>query len=480
MADRRARIVCTLGPASRDPAVIEALIGAGMDVARINMSHGDHQTQTAAVKAVREVSQRLGQHIAVMADLQGPKLRTGDLANGPLLLVDGQAVVLSPESAPGEGVVPVEYEPLAQDVSVGDPVLLADGAIELRVRSVHGADVLCEVVHGGRLADRQGITLPRSHVSVRSPTEKDRADIELAVAAGVDFLAVSFVRSGEDLEETRRETRRHGAEIPLVAKLETREALDRLDEIMAAADAVMIARGDMGVELPPERVPHWQKRIIDVARGHMLPAITATQMLESMVEQARPTRAEASDVAHAIWDGTDAVMLSAETAVGKDPAGAVRMMDRIVRAAEADLAYFVERPRQRRATRDPSGTIAFAVRSMPEVDDRIKAVVAFTRTGYSARLVSMERAPLPIAALAYEEATARRLRLLWGVVPEVVEEPRELPAMIALAEDAARRLLGLRDGQQVVMVGSQPPEAGVRTNFLRLHRVGGGADPVQG
>lgn len=477
MAGRRVKIVCTLGPASQDEATVAAMIRAGMDVARVNMSHGTRQTQEAAIAAVRAAGRRLGRHVAVMVDLRGPKLRTGDLPGGPLRLADGREVVLTTGPAVA-GAVPVDYAALPNDVAPGDPILLADGAIELRVRAVRGTDVVCRVLHGGVLADRQGINLPRSQVSAPSLTDKDRADLAFAVGAEADFLAVSFVRSAADVNEARAEVERLGGALPVIAKLEKRQALDRLPEIVAASDAVMVARGDMGVELAPERVPHWQKRIIDVAREGMVPAITATQMLESMIERARPTRAEASDVAHAVWDGTDAVMLSAETAVGRDPVAAVRMMDRIVRAAEADPAYFADRPRLPRPTRDPSGTIAYAVRSMPEVDRRIKGVVAFTRTGYSARLVSMERAAVPIAALAYDEATARRVQLLWGVTPAVVEEPRELPAMIVLAEDAARRLLGLRDGDQVVMIGSQPPEAGVRTNFLRLHRVGGGADPA--
>lgn len=477
MAGRWVKIVCTLGPASQDEATVAALIRAGMDVARVNMSHGTRETQKAAIATVRAAAQRLSRHVAVMVDLRGPKLRTGDLPGGPLLLADGRDVVLTTRPA-AAGAVPVDYEDLPRDVAAGDPILLADGAIELRVREVRGPDVVCRVVHGGTLTERQGINLPRSHVSAPSLTEKDRADLEFAVREKVDFLAVSFVRSAADIGEAQANLRRLGATLPLVAKLEKRQALDRLPEIIDAADAVMVARGDMGVELAPERVPHWQKRIIDMARERMVPAITATQMLESMIERARPTRAEASDVAHAVWDGTDAVMLSAETAIGRDPVAAVRMMDRIVRAAEADRAYFVERQRPPRPTRDPSGTIAYAVRSMPEVDRRIKGVVAFTRTGYSARLVSMERAGVPIAALAYDDATARRLLLLWGVTPAVVDEPRDLPTMIACTEDAARRLLGLRDGDQVVMIGSQPPEPGVRTNFLRLHRLGGGADPA--
>jgi len=325
------KVVATLGPASRDPAVLRAMIEAGVSVFRVNCSHGRREDHVAAVAAVRSVAESVGRHVAVLADLQGPKIRVGALDSAGVVLA-GECVLRSGADTTYDDAVPVSYAHFASDVEPGSCVLLDDGRLELRVRSVSGREVTCDVVRGGRLTSRKGINLPGVAVTAQSPTLKDLQDAAAMVEAGVDYLALSFVRTADDMRRLRAAVQALGGDVALVAKLERPESLDHLTDILAVSDAVMVARGDLGVEMGPERVPVLQKRIITAANAHAIPVITATEMLESMVEEARPTRAEASDVANAVFDGTDAVMLSAETAVGQYPIEAVNVMDRLVRA----------------------------------------------------------------------------------------------------------------------------------------------------
>jgi pyruvate kinase len=471
-APRRTKIVCTLGPASADEATIDRLIAAGMNVARLNMSHGTREEHAEVLARVRRRAAARKTPVAVLQDLQGPKIRIGRLAGGrPVTLVTGAEVEITTRTVVGTAErLSTPYQDLIRDVGPGDRIMLADGQIELRVRSVGDDAVQCVVVNGGHLFERQGINLPGVNVAAPSLMEKDIADLAWGIAQGVDYVAVSFVRRPEDLEAARDVIRRAGADIPLIAKLEKRQALERLDDILRAADGVMVARGDMGVELPPEEVPGWQKRIIAAAGAHLVPAITATQMLESMVHSPRPTRAETTDVANAIWDGTDAVMLSAETAVGEHPSETVAMMDRIARAAERDRAYLhIEEPPS--PLPDFAHAVGRAARIVTTALPDVAAIVAFTREGATARLMSKEHPTRPILALTHDETTYRRMALYRGVHPLLSPPASALGELLREAERAAREARLAGSGDALLVVGHLPPEVPGSTNFMMLHRI---------
>ncbi|MFN8558890.1 MAG: pyruvate kinase [Dehalococcoidia bacterium] len=490
---RRTKIVCTIGPASADEATLARLIDAGMNVARLNMSHGTHDSHAEALARIRRLAAERGVTVAALQDLQGPKIRTGVLAGGgPVLLLPDATVEITTEETPGTADrISTSYRALPTDVAPGARILLSDGLIELRVEAVTAVSVRCRVVNGGRLFERQGINLPGVDLAAPSLTPKDLTDLDWGIAQGVDYVAVSFVRRPEDLDAARARLRAAGATIPLIAKLEKPQALQRLDDILTAADGVMVARGDMGVELPPEEAPAWQKRIISAANRRLKPVITATQMLESMVHNPRPTRAEATDVANAVWDGTDAVMLSAETAAGEYPVEAVRMMDRIARAAEAERGYMLHAPGPRHAP--PAATTPAALRAAhaPDGEERdfpyavgaaarivegvlpdVAAIVAFTRDGATARLISKERPWAPVLALTDDAAVERRLALYWGVRAALSAPVADLPGMLREAERAALAAGLARPGDALLVVGHLPPESPGSTNFMTLHRVG--------
>ncbi|MGH2583386.1 MAG: pyruvate kinase, partial [Dehalococcoidia bacterium] len=357
------------------------------------------------------------------------------------------------------------------EVRPGDRVLLSDGAIELRCESVTGDAVRCRVVEGGELRERQGINLPGVEVQAPAVTAKDEEDLRWAVAQGADYLAVSFVRRAEDVLAARRLVHAAGGDVPVIAKLEKPQALARLDEILDVADGVMVARGDMGVELPPEDVPVWQKRIIAAANARLLPVITATQMLESMVRESRPTRAEATDVANAIWDGTDAVMLSAETSIGAHPAAAVRMMDRIARAAEAEPSYLHRQGIERRPEDIPHAISLAGYHAAREMRE-VRAIAAFTRNGATARLISKDRPVVPILGFCADDRVARRLALYHGVLPVPSDEVRDLTAMLRVTESYGTRSGVLAAGDVVAVMGHLPLDLPGSTNFLMLHRIG--------
>lgn len=472
--DRRAKIVCTIGPASRAEATIDRLIAAGMNVARLNMSHGTHEQHAEVLDRIRERAGARNVAIAILLDLQGPKIRTGPLKDGgPVQLIPGAVVEITTRPVAGTAErISTGYDRLPELVQPGQRVLLSDGLIELTVEVVEGDTIRCRVVQGGQLFERQGINLPAVRVESPSLTEKDIIDLHWGVAHQVDYIAVSFVRWAADVEAARRLLDAAGSDIPLIAKLEKPQALEHLDEILAVADGVMVARGDMGVELPPEEVPAWQKRIITSASARLVPVITATQMLDSMTHSPRPTRAEASDVTNAIWDGSDAVMLSAETAAGEFPVETVMMMDRLARAAERE-PQFMHLIGMTAQSNDYPHAIALSAHDICAALPGIAAIVAFTRDGSTARLISKDRPEPPVIAITDDEAVFHRMALYWGVQPVRGAPVSELRDMLHEAERAAR-LTGVADtGDTLLIVGHLPLEAPGSTNFLTLHRVTG-------
>ena len=467
----RTKIVATLGPASSNPAVLGAMVDAGLDVVRLNFSHGERADHLERFRLVREVAADRGRNLAILADLQGPKIRVGVVPDPGIGLDTGGEVTLEAGTERAEPpAVPVVYERLADDVRPGDRILLDDGALELAVLGVAGNQVRCQVRRGGVVRSRKGVNLPGVAVSAASLTEKDLADLATAVEAGADYIALSFVRTAGDVLAAKKAVADHGGDVPVVAKLERPEAIENLDDILAATDAVMVARGDLGVELAVEKVPPAQKEIIARANALGVPVITATQMLESMVASPRPTRAEASDVANAIFDGTDAVMLSQETAVGAFPVEAVATMGRIAREAEA-TPHLAHPPPPATGALDVTATVCRAAVQVAD-DLHARAVVAFTESGLSARFVSRFRPRVPIIGLTPIEATRRRMSLYWGVEsPAVLDRGTELTAMVAQADERVcdAGMVGVGD---VVVIVAGTPGRGRATNRVMVHRVG--------
>ena len=465
----RTKIVCTLGPASSSREAIRGLMEAGLNVARVNFSHGTHEQHTDVIARVRSVAEELGRPVAILGDLQGPRIRIGDLP-APLDLAEGADVTLAPEDVARPGEIPVTYEALAHDVHVGDRILMDDGLLELVVLDVTPPRVHARVVHGGPLRSHKGMNLPGVQVSAPSITDKDRADIEFAARQNLEYLALSFVRRGEDLAELRAMIPR---EMLIVAKIEKDIALHNLDAILRASDAVMVARGDLGVELPFEEVPIAQKRIIRCAIEMSRPVITATQMLESMIEHPRPTRAEASDVANAILDGTAAVMLSAETATGQFPRLAVEAMSRIIAEIETHTPPHRFRDERRPdesaavATEDAIAAATVAASRML----RTALVIVFTKSGFTARIVSSHRPAVPILALTDVPLTYRQLALVWGVIPELVPHCASYDEMVRVGLEAALRRGLARRGDRVIVTAGVPFDAPRTTNTLKVETV---------
>ena len=473
MSFRHSKIVCTIGPASREPRILKRLLEAGMDVARLNFSHGSHAEHLNCIQTLRATANKLGKTIAILADLQGPKIRTGPLAGGvPVMLGAGQKFTITTAKILGDSTrVNTVFLPLPREVHRGDRILLSDGLIELRVEAVRGREVNCHVVNGGALGEHKGINLPGVNLRVPALTAKDKADLKFALAQGTDYIAVSFVRRPEDVLLAKSLIRRAGKETPVIAKLEKPEAIENLEGILQVADGVMVARGDLGVEMSPERVPVVQKNIIARAREFRRPVITATQMLESMTENPRPTRAEASDVANAIFDGSDAVMLSAETASGKYPVEAVSMMARIIEEAEASVAEF-PRPARAQEKLKVAETVAELVCHASR-ELHMRWIVVFTHSGFTARLISRYRPLVPIAAFSPEAETRRRLALVWGVAPLGIPDLRKVDQ---LAEISEKRLLQeklVRKGDVIAIVAGTPMGVRGTTNFMKFHVIGG-------
>jgi len=463
----RTKIVCTLGPASATREAIRSLVDAGLNVARVNFSHSTHEQHAETIAMVRSVAESCGRPIAILGDLQGPKIRIGDLS-ASRELPDGSDVVLVPEGLEHGDEVPVTYENLADDVHVGDRLLINDGLIDLIVLDVDKPRVIARVLHGGELSSHKGINLPGIQVSAPSITAKDREDVKFAVEQGLEYLALSFVRRAQDIAELR-------AMIPksmlIVAKIEKDSALANIESIVSASDGVMVARGDLGVELPFEEVPYAQKRIIALANRLGRPVITATQMLESMITHPRPTRAEASDVANAILDGTDAVMLSAETAAGQYPRLAVEAMSRIIAEIERQPQHW-HREDRRRAEKTVSTEFAIAAASSAAVQMlNAPVLIVFTKSGFSARIVASHRPNVPILVLTDVPHTYRQLALVWGVVPELVPHCNTYDEMVRLALDAVRKHGLARPGDRVVVTAGVPFDVPGTTNLLKVETV---------
>ncbi len=469
---RRAKIVATLGPASNTEPMFRELVRAGLDVARLNFSHGTHDQKLALIQMVRKVAAEENVAICILGDLQGPKIRTGTLAGGkPVQLVAGQALTITSRDVPGTAsLISTTFKTLAENLEAGARILLSDGLIELRVNAVHGPDVECLVVNGGQLGEHKGINLPGIPVKVPSLTKKDEEDLEFAIEAGVDAIAVSFVRTAEDIRIVKQRIAVLNADTWVIAKLEKPQAIENLESILEVADGVMVARGDLGVEMPPEKVPAIQKHVIRRASEHRKPVITATQMLESMIENPRPTRAEASDVANAVYDGTDAVMLSAESAAGKYPVEAVKMMAKIVIESETQTSGdgFLERRAHLRLS--VAETICESMAHAAE-DLDIAAIAVFTETGTTARQLSKHRPKPPIYALSSIEAVINRMNLLWGVRPIRCEKANTTEDMVDMAE----RILedrGYAKPRDILGIVAGTRTKSGSTNFLRLHVLG--------
>jgi len=473
---RRTKIVCTIGPASNSEEKIAALIAAGMNVARLNFSHGTHADHATAIAALRRISRRMSKPISILQDLQGPKIRTGTLAGGePVNLVDGAPFTITSRDVEGtDRLVSTTYEGLPGDVKAGDRLLLDDGRLELKVERVDATDVATRVTHGGLLKEHKGINLPGVLVNIPSLTEKDREDLAFGVAQGVDYVAISFVRRPEDVATVKRalvECDPNAAKTPVIAKLEKPAALDNLDAILQVADGVMVARGDLGVELSPQEVPTAQKRIIEAANRERKFVITATQMLESMMTNPLPTRAEASDIANAIYDGTDAVMLSGETATGEYPIEAVRMMAAIIKEAEAHSEEWGRWRGVTESTSDDSVALARAARELAH-DRDVTAIAIFTLTGRNARIMSKARPHVPVLAFTPDPKTYQRLPLLWGITPYLIPQADTVEAMLAHVEAGMLYDSPVRAGQQVIVIAGLPPSKLVPANFILLHTVG--------
>ncbi|MGV9285851.1 pyruvate kinase [Streptomyces sp. NPDC003719] len=471
---RRAKIVCTLGPATDSYDQIKSLVDAGMDIARFNFSHGTHAEHEERYHRVRKASDETGRSVGTLADLQGPKIRLGHFTEGPVLLERGDTFTITVEEGVGgdRHICGTTYAGLADDVTPGERVLVDDGKVCLEVTAVDGPRVHTTVIEGGVVSDHKGLNLPGVAVSVPALSKKDEDDLRWALRNGFDVVALSFVRSGRDVLDVHRIMDEEGRRLPVIAKVEKPQAVENIDDIVAAFDGIMVARGDLGVEMPLEQVPIVQKRAIKLARRNAKPVIVATQMLDSMIDNARPTRAEASDVANAVIDGTDAVMLSGETSVGKHAADTVRTMARIVEAAEEDiLAKGLPPLTDRNKPRTQGGAVA---RAAAEIGDFLgaKYLVAFTQSGDTARRLSRYRSPIPLLAFTPEPATRSQLNLTWGVETFLGPHVDSTDAMVDQVDELLTEYGRCRKGDVVIITAGSPPGVSGTTNLVRVHHIG--------
>jgi len=461
------KIVATLGPASNEPARIGALIDAGVDVFRLNFSHGDHETHRTTVHTIR--AQAAGRPVGILQDLQGPRIRTGLLKTGTVLLEAGQEIVLRTATGKGSAdTIMIDYPLFARDIRPGERILVSDGLIELQALDTDGSQVRCRIVCGGELGERKGVNLPDSRLTIAAPTDKDIADLALGIELGVDFIALSFVACAGDLERLREAMHRIGGadcRIPVIAKIERPQALDNLEQIIAASDGVMVARGDLGIEMPPEDVPGAQKRIIACANRLGRPVITATQMLESMISNPRPTRAEAADIANAVLDGTDAVMLSGETSIGAYPVESVRIMDRIARRAEAMRRTTAAIPGETSSASAVAAAACSLARQLPA-----SAIAVLTMTGATAARISQLRPDVPVYALTTAPDAFQRMTLLWGVLPVIIDLFTSTEEMLSRG-NAQLKERGLIDpGDTVVYLAGSVPGLPGATDLIKLQK----------
>ena len=466
---RRTKIIATVGPASAAPGTLEALIAAGMDVARLNFSHGTHQEHKILIRRIRAAARRQGRTVAILQDLAGPKIRIGNLPEPGIILEPGRSFILTTRpDALNEGSVSVTYPFLAREVKSGDRLMLADGLMEMVVEETDGTDITCTVITGGLLTSHKGINLPTGTIRAPAFTAKDRVDLLFGLEAGVDYVALSFVKSAEEIRGVRELITELGRQTPIIAKIERHEALKEIDDIVAETDAIMVARGDLGVEIPLEEVPMVQKRLIRMANTAGKPVITATQMLRSMVDSPRPTRAEATDVVNAILDGADAVMLSEETASGRYPVEAVQFMNRLALMAEGNFphdSFLKKTPRH-----DVPDSVAHASCILADHLDA-RAIVAHTQSGLTALNISRFRPRQPIVALTPNEGTLRRLALVWGCLPIRIRAARGTDDLIELAARSALDSGAVAPGDLVVMTVGHPVTGAGTTNMLRVKRL---------
>jgi len=467
---RRAKIVCTLGPATHSYEGVRALVYDGMDVARLNFSHGSHTDHEQAYRWVRQASDESGRGVGVLVDLQGPKIRLGAFAAGPVVWATGETVTITTEAVRGtHDRVSTTFGGLAGDVNVGDRLLVDDGRVGLKVLAVDGPDVRLLVTEGGPVSNHKGLSLPGVGVSVPAMSDKDEADLRFGLGLRADMVALSFVRSPRDIDRVHEIMDETGSRLPVLAKIEKPQAVDALDAIVEAFDGLMVARGDLGVEMPLERVPLVQKRAIQCARELAKPVIVATQMLDSMIGASRPTRAEASDVANAVLDGADALMLSGETSVGAYPIETVATMGRIIVAAEEELGMV---PRVQREPTSVGGAIAFSAAVVGRTVGA-SALVAFTQSGDTARRLAEHRSPIPLLAFTPEPAVRSQLALVWGVETFLVPTVQHTDEMVLQVERAMLDLGRMQPGELVTIVAGSPPSTSGSTNAMRVHRVGG-------
>ncbi|MFD4987154.1 pyruvate kinase [Streptomyces sp. NPDC058374] len=471
---RRSKIVCTLGPAVDSYEQLKALIEAGMNVARFNMSHGSHAEHEDRYRRVRQASADTGRAVGVLADLQGPKIRLETFAEGPVELVRGDEFTITTEDVAGDkSICGTTYKGLPGDVAKGDPILINDGNVELKVTGVDGSRVETIVIEGGVISDHKGINLPGAAVNVPALSEKDIDDLRFALRMGCDLVALSFVRDAEDVKDVHKVMDEEGRRVPVIAKVEKPQAVANMEAVVLAFDGVMVARGDLAVEYPLEKVPMVQKRLVSLCRRNAKPVIVATQMMESMITNSRPTRAEASDVANAILDGADAVMLSAESSVGAYPIETVKTMSKIVVAAEQELLSRGLQPLvPGKKPRTQGGAVA---RAAAEIADFLgaRALVAYTKSGDTARRLSRYRAAQPILAFTTDEATRNQLTLSWGVESHVVDYVDNTDAMVEQVDEELVGLNRFNDGDTVVMTAGSPPGVPGTTNMVRVHHLGG-------
>ncbi|WP_192796328.1 MULTISPECIES: pyruvate kinase [Corynebacterium] len=466
--NRRTKIVCTLGPAVASEEGILELVKSGMDVARLNFSHGDHSDHEQNYRWVREATDKTGHAVGILADLQGPKIRLGRFIDGSTMWETGETVRITVDDVQGtHDRVSTTYKNLANDAKPGDRLLVDDGKVGLVCIEVDGNDVVCEVTEGGPVSNNKGVSLPGMDISVPALSEKDIKDLRFALNLGVDFIALSFVRSPADVELVHKVMDEEGRRVPVIAKLEKPEAVDALESIVLAFDAIMVARGDLGVEVPLEEVPLVQKRAIQIARENAKPVIVATQMLDSMIENSRPTRAEASDVANAVLDGADAVMLSGETSVGVDPHNVVRTMSRIVRVAEkdGDVPQLTHVPRTKR------GVITYSARDIAQRLNA-KALVAFTTSGDTAKRLARLRCPLPLLVFTPDPAVRSQLALSWGAETFLTETVHDTDEMMVAVDEALLAMSEYERDDVMVVVAGTPPGIPGNTNMIQVHLLG--------
>jgi pyruvate kinase len=466
----RTKIVATIGPASREPNILKQMVQAGMNIARLNFSHGSYEDHAETVKMIRQVSQEINLPITILQDLQGPKIRVGQLPNGSMKLASGDILTLVPEYEYSDeaDTISIDYPYLAEEAKPGAQILIDDGLLELEIEQVRGKSVECRVIEGGILKSRKGVNLPSLILRLPSMTDKDCQDLEFGLSQGIDWVSLSFVRRAEDIQALKQFLKQRGADnIPVMAKIEKPQAIENLNAIINECDGLMVARGDLGVEMSAAKVPLLQKQIIRLCNQKGIPVITATQMLESMIHHPRPTRAEASDVANAIIDGTDAVMLSGESAVGEFPVKAIKMLARIATDVEPEIDFKNYPP----AASDETHALSEALNTIDHILN-LTCIVAYTSTGYTAELAAAERPKAPVVAFTPDEVTYHRLNLVWGVVPILIGD--EVPSFEALIHQAESLLLKCNlasVGDKILIVAGIPTGRPKGTNFLKIHTI---------